>query len=174
MGIYRGETDIKMSLNGDIMLDHGDLAITDGFDWLSREVNKRVRTVNPSWRAHPTIGASLDYYVGLRNTEATAKRIRQSIERSLEINDIGFPGYWDIDVFPIGDDTVAIIINLVIAGLSISLDRLIYNYTDGVPQPVEDYDWTYNNSPADVKRIDTSHKPPSGPNKYQSVIDNND
>ena len=172
MGIFVGKTDIKMSLDGDIMLDHGDFAITEGFDWVAREVNKRIRTNNPAWSAHPTIGASLDYYIGLPNTEATARRIRQSIERSLSIDNIGFPGQWVVEVFPIGDDTVCIIINLSIAGVTVILERFIYNYSNGVPLPVEMYDWTYNTLPADVRPIDVSHKSTQTQNKYQLVIDN--
>jgi hypothetical protein len=162
-----------MTLDGDLVLNHGDLDLTDGFDWVSREVNKRIRTINPSWVAHPIIGASLDYYIGLPNTESNSRRIRQSIERSLSIGDIGFPGQWVIDVFPIGADTIAIIINLSIAGISVMLERAIYNYSNGVTQPVDEDNWIYNTLPADVKTVDVSHKSGSAnPNKYQQIIDN--
>ena len=174
-GVFRGERDIKMSLDGDLMLgDDGDLAMTeDSFDWLAREINKRVRTNNPNWRFHPNIGANLEYYVGLLNTEAVAKRIRQSITRSLEINDIGFHGSWDIQVFPISNDTVSIIINLNISGISVMLTKLIYDYSNGNVQPIEEADWRVIPLPTDIRPVDKSHRPgPSYPNKYQEIIDN--
>jgi hypothetical protein len=171
--IFRGKTDITLTLDGDIAIDDtGDIAKCTGFDWVTREVNKRVRTNNPSWRYHPTVGASLDYYVGLLNTEATARRIRQAIERSLNVDDIAFPGQWNVQVFPIGNDTIAIIINLVIGGVSIMLEKLIYNYTNGTSQPIEETSLEYNQLPADVVPVDKSHAPSSKyPNKYQSIID---
>jgi hypothetical protein len=168
----RGLVDIKMSLEGDLMLgDDGDIALTEGFDGLAREVNKRLRTNNPEWRYHPTIGADLEFYIGLRNTEAVAKRIRQSIERSLSINDIGFPGTWNIEIFPIGDTTLSIIINLNMIGIDIMLTKLIYDYNNGSVQPLEDTDWKRIPIPADVVPLDISKRAgPAYPNKYQRAI----
>lgn len=175
--IFPGEVDIAMSLDGDLMLDdRGDLALVDGFEWLTREVNKRIRTNNPDWRYHSDVGASLEFFIGLLNTEATSRRIRSAIDRSLAIDNIGFPGSWDIQIFPIGADTLSIIINLSLAGVPIMISRLIYDYRNGAVQPIEDSMKSIKvQTPLDVEPYSDGWKPEGEvPNKYQKVIGRGD
>jgi len=171
---FAGLTDIGMTLDGDIMVgDNGDFLLVEGFEWLYREVNKRLRTENPEWMFHPTIGVSLSDFQGYPNTPEAAKELRQRIKYVLSKDNIAFPGEFNVRVVPVERDAIIVYIYLDMAGNRTELEKLIYDYSNGIVQPIESNDTTYTPIPAEKKLIDNTYtKPPVTPNKYQAVIDN--
>lgn len=171
---FVGKTDIGMSLDGDIMIGpNGDFLLVDGFEWLYREVNKRIRTTNPSWILYPTYGASLDDFQGQPNTEAVAKEIRRRLVDVLSRDNIGYPGEFTVVVVPVDVDGIAIFIYLDIAGNRTEISKLIYNYSNGVPQLMEPSNTRWQPSPNEKKLLEQDTRKGTGmPNKYQQIIDN--
>jgi len=133
-------TDIMMSLDGDLVIDgNGDLAMTTGFDWLTREINKIIRTVNPTWRKHPSIGAGVEQFIGRENTREVASSLRKEIVDALLRS--GLLGPTDIpivDVTPISAMTVKVFISVQSYGLVTAVTTLIVDYDSGVLQDVPD------------------------------------
>lgn len=175
-GIFAGLTDVAMTLDGDLEIgDDGDFKLVDGFEWLYREVNKRVRTRNPEWVGHPTIGAGLAEFHGEKNTAAIAKKIRQRIKSSLGKGNIGFPGEFHVRVVPVSRDAIAIYIYLLVAGSRIELEKFIYEYDDGVVKAMSTQNVTYNPIPDTAKLVDLEVDLSSQQNKYvKAIADQND
>ena len=87
--MYDAIFDIRLSLDGDLVLDGGDVAVTSGLDWYRREANKRLRS-GADWAHHPSLGANLASYVGLSNTRQTGQMIKDACLRSLSVDAIHF------------------------------------------------------------------------------------
>ena len=170
---FIGQTDIGMTLDGDIMIgDDGDFKLVEGFEWLYREVNKRIRTTNPSWNLYPTYGASLDDFQGQPNNEAVAKEIRRRLVDVLSRDNIGYPGEFTVVVVPIAVDGISIFIYLDIPGNRMEVLKMIYNYSEGVVQPMEPQQYRWQPYPSEKKLIEMETRKNTGtPNKYQAIID---
>lgn len=168
---YIGMTDIGMTLDGDLMVDGGDLQLVEGFDWLYREVNKRIRTENPSWVGHPTVGVGMGDFQGHPNTPDTAKALRQRIKYVLAQGNISYPGEFNVRIVPIRSDGIMVFIYLDLAGNRVELQRLIYDFSNGIVQGMEDSTTTYQPLPQEVKLLDTTRDTASrGPNIYEDRI----
>ena len=169
--LFIGLTDIGMTLDGDIMLDDtGDIGLVQGWEFLFREVNKRLRTNNPSWKSHPSIGVTLRDFIGTPNTPATAQALRKRIREKLSIDNIGFPGEFDVIITPTGRDSVNISIDFYLAGLKKSLTRIIYDFTDGLIQEVEDQVVIRTDTPVENRKYNIAEIASKNTNKYQSII----
>jgi len=171
---YIGMTDIGMTLDGDLMIGKdGDLELVEGFEWLYREVNKRVRTDNPGWRGHPTVGANMSDFQGYPNTPDTARRLRQRIKNVLVQGNISYPGEFNVRVVPIREDGIMVFIYLDLAGSRVELQKLIYDFSNGIVQTMEDPTVTYQPVPQESKLLDSTRIVDNrGPNKYQDRIKN--
>ena len=167
--MFAGKTDVAMSLDGDIMVKDGDLRICDGFEWVYREVNKRIRTTNPSWKTYPTIGASLRDFYGKPNNEATAREIRQRIKSCLDQDNISYPGEFAVRVIPTGKDSISIYIYLILPGTKVELYKFIYSYIDDIVQHMEDTGIYSDSINVGAKRVDVNTKQPPV-NKYVRAI----
>lgn len=172
-GYFIGQTDIGMTLDGDIMVSsNGDFMLVDGFEWLYREVNKRIRTTNPSWILYPTYGASMDDFQGQPNTEAVAQEIRRRLVDVLSRDNIGYPGEFSVLVVPTSIDGIAVFIYLDIAGNRTEISKLIYEYSNGVVQPLEPNNHRWQ-PVGENKLLEQETRKGTGlPNKYQQIIDN--
>ena len=172
MDFFAGLTDIGMTLDGDLMVgEDGDLNLVDGFEWLYREVNKRVRTDNPDWRGHPTIGANLTDFQGQPNTAEAGRRIKQRLIYVLSQGNIAFPGEFSVRVTPISRDGILIMIYLDLAGNRVELSKDIYDYSNGIVQTMESSPTIYQPIPQEKKRVELDTKAdPTTPNIYQSRI----
>jgi hypothetical protein len=170
---YRWLSDIGMTLEGDLMIDSsGDLALVDGWEWLYREINKRIRTDNPAWRNHADIGCSLSDFKGQPNTPEVAKEIRRRVKSVLSIDNIAYPGEIDVDVIPVDNSSIAIHITVRISGSIIDLQKLIYNYSNGVVQDMNEQPTIVIGSPKESKYIRLAKQDDTiVNNKYQSIID---
>ena len=169
---FRGLTDIGMTLDGDIMVGRdGDFQLVDGFEWLYREVNKRIRTDNPTWMFHNTIGASLSDFQGNPNTPEAARRIRQRIVHVLGKDNIAYPGELSVRVVPMDVDGILIIIYLDLAGNRVELSKNIYNYSNGIVQTMESSNTKYQPIPQEKKLVEVdTESAPRVPNIYQERI----
>ena len=170
--LFRGLTDVGMTLDGDLMISpDGDLNLVDGFEWLYREVNKRIRTENPMWQLHPTVGANLSDFKGEPNTPQNAKRIRQRLKYILSQGNIGFPGEFAIRVIPTRPDGILIYIYLDMAGIRVELSKAIYDFHNGIVQSMEESNTQYRPLPQEEKLLRQDIKVETkGPNKYQDRI----
>lgn len=139
MAEFMGRTDIMMTLDGDLVVGgDGDFKLTDGFDWLSREINKRVRTINPEWRIHPTIGANVESFVGKLNNRFNLAELRRQILDSITKYNLQDPGQIDVRVVPTGLDKVGIFIFLDVAGHRRTLSQVVFDFNNGTIQEIAD------------------------------------
>jgi hypothetical protein len=135
--MYEGIKDIRLSLDGDLVLDRGDLAITSGLDWYRREVNKRLRS-GKDWYYHPTLGADLHRFVGSMNSRDTGRRMKDAILRSLSIDNIHFPADLQVDIVPTSLHEVSVIITLLAEGNREVVGHKVVDFNTGFVVPVSD------------------------------------
>ena len=98
--MFEQNVDILLTMDGDLALENGDLALTSGMDWYSREVNKRLRS-GSDWVHHRDLGAALHQYVGFPNTRETGKRIENKVFSVLSSGAIHFPAKLEVKVVPV-------------------------------------------------------------------------
>jgi hypothetical protein len=165
--LFPTKNDIKMTLDGDLAAGaNGDFELTTGSDWLAREINKIVRTTNPLWRIHPTIGAGLEGFVGRNNDRQTAEDIRQEIVDAIDRSKILQTDQTvSVDVVPISMHEVAVYINVSATGISREVIKVIVDYRSGIA--VEVPDETERIAPKDPPRTTTPK------NKYLKRIREN-
>lgn len=134
------EVDIKMSYDGDLLLDeNGDLALSQGFDWLTREVNKRLRSTASDWADYPNIAADLDSFIGKLNTRKTATEIRENIVKALQ-NEPLTTSAINVKIVPISYDAIMCIVSYIDRDTLVEISRFVYDFNNGVAQPIEEED----------------------------------
>ena len=138
--IFDGRTDIMMTLDGDLVLSsNGDLLLTSGFDWLAREVNKIVRTVNPEWQAHPQIGANIEQFGGRENSREVGLQIQRQLKAALDRSDILEAGQsFSVRVVPTDLYSVGVVISVSGTETSTTLSKLIFNFQNGTIADIQD------------------------------------
>jgi hypothetical protein len=138
--LFPTKTDVKMTLDGDLTVGgNGDFELTNGFDWLAREINKIVRTVNPLWTIHPTIGAGVESFIGRTNDRETADNLRSEIMDAVERSGILQPGQSvDVEVVPLSMESVSVYVNVNATGISKELFKLIVDYRSGLTAEIPD------------------------------------
>lgn len=138
----RTSLDIAMTLDGDLKISsNGDLEIASGVDWLIQEINKVVRTTNPQWKTHPTIGAGVGEFIGQQNTKDVADELAAKIRDSLRAAEVVvLPDDVSVEVVPTGITTAVVYISVLSGGLSTPVTKLIVDYDKGIaiPQDVEE------------------------------------
>ncbi len=145
--LFPRETDILMTLDGDLAVGgDGDFELTRGFDWMAREVNKIVRTINPQWRHHPTIGANVESFIGENNTRETASALRQEILDAISRSTLLRDGQSiDVIVVPLSMESVSVYVNFEAPGISRELTKLVVDYRSGIAIDIPDE--TFRNKP---------------------------
>ena len=138
--LFPRDTDIMMSLDGDLVVGgDGDFQLTSGFDWLAREINKIVRTINPQWRYHPTIGANVESFIGRNNSRATASELRRDILDAINRSRLLADGQSvSVDVVPLSMESVSVYINFEAAGISREISKLVVDYRSGIAIDIPD------------------------------------
>lgn len=129
---FTGIIDLKMSPDGDLVIENGDLALVTGEDWFIQETNKIIRTNNPDWEFHPDVGASLEDFAGLPNTRETARAIEERLHDKITQDSIHIPGKLSVRAVPITVDEIAIYINLDIEGQAVEVSRKVFEFSDGI------------------------------------------
>ena len=138
----RTSIDIAMTLDGDLKISpSGDLEIASGTDWLIQEINKVVRTTNPQWKTHPTIGAGVGEFIGRQNTRDVADELSSAIKDALRAAEVvSLPDDVSVDVVPTSATTAVVYISVLSGGLSTPVTKLIVDYDKGIaiPQDIEE------------------------------------
>jgi hypothetical protein len=139
--MYEAIRDIKMTLDGDIAIENGDIAITSGEDWYLREANKRLRS-GRDWKHHPSLGADLSRFTGEPNSRDTGRRIREAVAHSLGQDAIHLPATLDIKVIPTSKETINIVVAIDGVGQRTVVSHLSVNIESGTFVPVQEPDTT--------------------------------
>ena len=112
-------------------------------------------------------------FQGYPNTPDTARRLRQRIKNVLVQGNISYPGEFNVRVVPIREDGIMVFIYLDLAGSRVELQKLIYDFSNGIVQTMEDPTVTYQPVPQESKQLDSTRIVDNrGPNKYQDRIKN--
>ena len=103
--------DLKVSTDGDFVLEKGTLALTaDIPEALQQELLFRLQTDLMDYQPQPNLGIGLHQFIGLPNTGQVTDQIQQAIVRALTRDD-KFPSVTlQVEVVPISIDKVAIFI----------------------------------------------------------------
>lgn len=135
--MFENNVDILLTMDGDLAIENGDLAMTSGMDWYSREVNKRLRS-GRDWVHHPNLGVALHQYIGFPNTRETGKRIESRVFSVLSSGAIHFPAKLEIKVVPVTFTSVQLFIILTNDGeREVVIDQIL-NFDRGLSHPVAD------------------------------------
>ena len=129
--IFDGTKDIGMSFDGDILVENGDFRIISGYDWAKREINKVLRTENPEWTNHSSVGAGLESFVGQTNTRDVADDIKLAISRAAERQGFLFPANLEVRVVPTGINSIQIFLNINADGTKTTVGELIFDFRKG-------------------------------------------
>ncbi len=156
---FQGEVDIKMTYEGDIALEGGDLSLARGFDWLSRELHKILRTNKPDWNGHPQVGANLEDFAGEINNRETAAVIRNQILFAINRDDISSPGVFDVRVVPAGKDRIMIVIYLDNIGSKEVASKVVYDYRNGIVEDIQEPAADFR----EKERLPAGYKRPDNP-----------
>jgi hypothetical protein len=159
--MYDDIRDLRLSLNGDLSIEDGDLSITSGVDWYKREANKRLRS-GQDWAHHPNLGANLHRFVGQTNDRETGRRIREAATRSLIVNNIHFPAELQVDAVPTGLHEITLVITLVADGEREVVSSMILHFDGGTVVPIPD--------PLPTEQVATAAPYTRTENKYQQRL----
>jgi len=155
-----------MTLDGDIALEGGDIAITSGEDWYIREANKRLRS-GRDWKHHPSLGADLQRFTGEANSRETGRRIRDAVAQSLGQDSIHLPATLDIKVIPTSKDSIHIVVTMNGMGERVVVSHLSVNMETGMLAPVNEPEVTDHRDEDDATYAEDYTAPTDVTNKYQ-------
>jgi len=74
--------DLKLTLDGDLFVDRGDIALASGNDFIAQQAANRLGGSNPGW-FYDAICADVEAFLGAPNTEVTANKCIQQMIISL-------------------------------------------------------------------------------------------
>ena len=127
--------DIQMSEDGDLVIIDSDLALVNGVAWFIQEVSKIVKTNNPTWALHPNVGANVEDFAGQPNTREVARSIEKQVREAVTAEHIEMPGTIRVKAVPTSADSIVVYINLDVDGLTHSVSKVIFNYSNGLVSP---------------------------------------
>jgi len=101
--------DLQMTDSGDIVWNSsGDLALVNGDSELAQEILFRLKTYQSDWTLQPSVGCSLEDFVGQPNTDYTCAGIEQRILDNLTYDNLMHSP--DVSAVPLDANTVFILI----------------------------------------------------------------
>ena len=107
--------DLRYTWNGDFLpSEEGDLADTsiDQIQTVIEMIQLVVNSAVADWREHTGLGAGLEDFIGEPNLRETGDQIRDRIKSTLVINNIVREQDLSINITPVGNHAVLIIIKL--------------------------------------------------------------
>tara|TARA_Y100000310_G_scaffold207634_1_gene208166 strand:+ start:362 stop:862 length:501 start_codon:yes stop_codon:yes gene_type:complete len=129
--------DIGMTWDGDILFDEsGDPKLVTGNEWVVREINKRVRTENPDWLNHPSVGAGVESFVGRPNTQTLGLEIEFAIKKALTVDAFLMPASIEVDTVPTSPTSIAVFITVGIPGQTRLVTQLIFDVARGINRAI--------------------------------------
>ena len=101
--------DLKMTDGGELILaEDGDLEITYGDEQVAQEILFRLKTTAGDWSLSPTIGASLERFIGEPNIPIMHKMIESEVLKSLTKGNLLFAP--TVKAVPIGENNIFILV----------------------------------------------------------------
>ena len=98
-----------MTDTGDLVWSPGgDLALVTGDTELAQEILFRLKTYQSDWTLQPSVGCSLEDFIGQPNTDYTCAAIEQRIIDNLTFDNLTHSP--DVSAVSLDDDTVFILI----------------------------------------------------------------
>lgn len=141
--ISASKTDLSFSLNGDFIIEHGDIKDTFSLDGLGfiEEVELRIKSGVNDWYFNPGYGASLHVFEGRMITPSLLENIKESIKGALTYENFLTVSAFDVQigVIDIGEVAVKIIFSDNIRNLidyRIQDVRIIFDLKNGTPRIV--------------------------------------
>ena len=135
--MFEAVSDIRLSLDGDLVVDRGTLALTTGIDWYKREVNKRLRS-GSDWYHHPNLGANIGEFIGHPNTRETGQRIRNRVSHSLSSGNIHLPAQLEIQVVPVSLHQIQLFVVLLNHGERNLISHEVIDFDRGLVRDIPD------------------------------------
>lgn len=103
--------DIKMDSTGEIVVGpSGDLMLVAGDDCIIQEIVFRLKTVKGDWLLGPTVGCSLESFIGKPNEISTHLEIEQTVLS--EISRGGLVQGAQVTAMPVSSDEVLILVEV--------------------------------------------------------------
>lgn len=155
-----------MTLDGDIAVENGDIALTSGEEWYIREVNKRLRS-GRDWKHHPSLGANLQRFNGEANSRETGRRIKDAVSQSLGQDSIHFPGTLDVSVIPTSLESVNVVVAVNGIGQRFVASHIAVNIENGLIEPVQEPEVVDHRDEEDPNYANDYTAPNNITNKYQ-------
>ena len=108
--VSAGKTHLSFSLNGDFVIQHGDLKDTFDLNGLGfiEEVELRIKSSVNEWYFDPEYGASLYVFEGQMITLTLLENIKESIVSALTYNNFLTTSAFDVQLGIIDIDEVAV------------------------------------------------------------------
>jgi hypothetical protein len=103
-------TDLKWSIEGDFIIENGDLADTKNIAGLAflQEVSDRVKSSFADWELMPDRGSNLDEFIGSINSARTQKAIEDAISFSFTKDNFLDRKDFQIAAVPIDNTQIAV------------------------------------------------------------------
>lgn len=128
-------TDIKLTMEGKVVLKNGDFDIEE--DMNEAVTNRMLRSSLGSWEFDPDIGIGLQDFTGMPNSQATGAEIEDAVVTGLKKVDINA----QCTVYPLSFDSAAVQV-IVFTERGIKKMPFTYRYEDGqvtyITSPVQD------------------------------------
>jgi hypothetical protein len=128
---YRYEIDLYWDDSGDFTLDSetNDLEDTKNHQYrtLIQKIDTQIMSNAGEWRLQPQVGAGLSRFLGRPNTRDTGNSIKRQLMAALTANGLLSPQEVTVDVLPMDDRQIAIVV-LVFPYLSNKKITRLYSY----------------------------------------------
>jgi len=122
--------DILLGYDTDIYFDNDDLMLTNGIDFIEREMYKLLITEPGQWKADPTIGACPNKFTGEQNTREIGEAIEKYVENGLKLTVA--PGVPKVRVVPVGAEKIMIFIDINLPEFQRITVPFEFDYINGI------------------------------------------
>jgi hypothetical protein len=122
--------DILLGYDTDIYFDNDDLMLTNGIDFIEREMYKLLITEPGQWKADPTIGACPNRFTGEQNTREVGVAIEKYVENGLRLTVA--PGIPRVRVVPTSAEKIMIFIDINLPEFQRITVPFEFDYVNGI------------------------------------------
>lgn len=130
MDIFPKMFDILLGYNTDISFENGDLMLSNGTDYLEREIYKLLITSPGDWKISPSIGCSPGDYTGEQNTKEVANKIENIIKNGILTT--VYPAQFSVRAVPTGYETLLIFIDIYLQDTEIDTIPFEFSFINGI------------------------------------------